>query len=360
MTVLVATAAFRRSARTADAGFVRSRRTGIGVRPSRQAFAGVLFVALTAAAGCSSRGNVDLLESKMRVQEDRLLTLEKELQYTQTELSLARKQSESYREQLAGRRAPVDAPEQADALFRASGLRISKLRTGGIDQDGIPGDDVLAASMAPVDAHGETVKVPGVIELSVIDPALPSNRQQIGHWKFSEEETPGLWHAGILGSGYQFNLPWQQVPRSGELWLHARMTTSDGRRFETKEQIRVTPPTDVAGDPGGELNEHANRDRRMRPAIPNPRAAMRATEHSKPSESTPDFDALRGKDTVPNFNSLRKGNEKPAEVTPDFDALRSEVRVTEELPPAPKEFPPAQIQLPSPAPEPPPPNWWAE
>jgi hypothetical protein len=252
----------------------------------------------TAGLGCAGRGNVDVLESRLRDQEDRLFALEDQLDKAASELAAARQQSEAYRRQLAGQGTPLDSPEQADALFRAKALKINKLRCGGLDQDGLPGDDVLAASLTPVDAQGEVVKVPGAIELELLDSAQPEGRQQIGRWEFNAADAPRHWHAGILGSGYQFTLPWQHAPTSRELWLHARLTTVDGRRFEAREQVRVTPPLAGAGPdlPGVARVSTPGPNRpaaTAQPAAPVALGAIRPTGHSRPNEPATDGDALR-------------------------------------------------------------------
>lgn len=201
----------------------------------------VCLLLLAVAAGCSSRRSLDLLEARLRQRDDRLAELQSRLDSTRSELAAARRETSALRKQLADAGQDTLLPEQADALFRAEGIQISQWRTGGLDRDGRPGDDQLTAVLLPHDAQGETVKVPGKIELRLYDLSQPEGRQHLGSWRYDAEQSSQHWHRGFLGSGYLFRLPWQREPTSEELWLHARLTTPDGRQFETSRRVHITP-----------------------------------------------------------------------------------------------------------------------
>ena len=143
---------------------------------------------------------------------------------------------------LAGNKEGLLLPEQADALFRAKGIRIQKWMTGGLDRDDQPGDELLIAVIVPHDDDGETVKLPGTIQLRLLDPAMPEDGQRLGEWTFTPEESRRHWHKGMIASGHQFRLPWQQLPHSSNLMLHVTLTTTDGRQFHAGEIIHIEPP----------------------------------------------------------------------------------------------------------------------
>jgi hypothetical protein len=199
-------------------------------------------LAALAACGCGARGDVDLLEARLRQQEDSLARLESQLAAARSELSVVEKERNDLRQQLAGRSETILLPEQAHAFYRAAGIEFNKLLTGGFHQDGRPGDEVLNAVLMPRDADGELLKLPGAIALEVLDLAKPPDEQRIARWEFSEEETREHWHRALIGSGYVFRLPWPNRPESPELLLHGRLTTPDGRQFDTSQVIRVAPP----------------------------------------------------------------------------------------------------------------------
>jgi hypothetical protein len=132
--------------------------------------------------------------------------------------------------------------ERSEVLYKATGIEISKYKTGALDTDDRPGDDVLATSIAPHDSDGELIKLPGEVELELFDMAQPAEKQRIGHWQFTAEDCREHWNAGFFGSGYQFKLPWQKRPEHQKLVLHARMLTPDGRQFDASHELKVQLP----------------------------------------------------------------------------------------------------------------------
>jgi hypothetical protein len=197
---------------------------------------------ITLLGGCSLRGDAGLLETRLREQEDRQFDLEAALKKSQSELEIVQRQNDMLHKRLAENSEGNILPEQADALFHATGIRIQKWMTGGLDRDEQPGDELLTAVIVPHDDDGETVKLPGTLHLLVLDPSLPHDQQRIGEWTFTSEESRRHWHKGMIASGYQFRLPWQHIPHSSKLVLHATLTTTDGRIFHAGEFIHVEPP----------------------------------------------------------------------------------------------------------------------
>jgi len=179
----------------------------------------------------------------MRQQEDALYAAESELAANRSELTATRLEVDALRTQLAQRGESTILPEQAHALYRATGIRINKLRSGGLDNDDQPGDDEFLAVVTPHDADGELIKVPGDIELELYDMALPEKDRRIGQWEFGVGKAHNNWQSGLMGAGYQFKVPWQQQPTNSELVLHARLRTTDGRSFDASEPIVIEPPT---------------------------------------------------------------------------------------------------------------------
>lgn len=202
---------------------------------------GALLLAALLICGCGSRRNSEILEARLRDQQARLAELESKLTDSQSDLRITRQQATMLRQQLADRGEATILPEQADALFRATGVRINKLLTGSIDRDGKPGDELLAALLVPHDEQGSLIKIPGTVEFELIDLNKPADVRRIGSWEFDVEQTRKHWHAGFFGSGYAFHLPWQQLPESSDLLLHARLTTTDDRQFDTSVKIAVDP-----------------------------------------------------------------------------------------------------------------------
>ena len=194
--------------------------------------------------GCATRGNVDVLESQLRKQEDQIFAIETQLSQSESELTLARREVQTLRVQLAERGKPTLLPEQSQLLHRLAGVRVQKYFSGGLDRDGVPGDDLLNVVVVPHDEDGETLKSPGELEIEAIDLSAPEGESQLGVWRFSSEEVAKHWHSGLT-SGFQFRMPWQLPPASENVVLQARFRTLDGRQFGTSAEIRVTPNPEV-------------------------------------------------------------------------------------------------------------------
>jgi hypothetical protein len=202
-----------------------------------------------ALAGClAGRGQTDLLTARLREQEQQLADTQSQLTSKDRELKQARHDGDELRRQLAQSGGSGLLPEQSDLLTRVSGIKINPMLTAGVDRDQISGDDALFVQFAPHDDDGELVKLPGAIDIAVLDPALPESHRTVAQWKFSAEESREHWVRGFLGTGYQFTLPWSgDPPRHTELVVHVRLKPVDGREFAATHVFRITPPVVAAG-----------------------------------------------------------------------------------------------------------------
>jgi len=258
--------------------------------------------------GCAARGSIDVLESELRRQEDLLRQTQEQLQQAKSDLEVAHRESNALRKQLANRGDQPLLPEQADVLFRAEGIRFNSLLTNGIDRDGAPGDEKLSVLLYPHDREGGLLKLPGEIELKVVDLSAPADRQQLGQWTYTIEQCRELWHNGFLASGYLFELPWQQPPMSEEVTLHARFRTPDGREFDATQQVKVTPPgpSHTAERPGVE-REYTARKPAFRSASTE-RAAEAGSSGpafgTEPLPGSTDADPAAGNPFLPNDGQI--------------------------------------------------------
>jgi hypothetical protein len=164
------------------------------------------------------------------------------------ELAAARSETDQLRRELValGRDGRQEATEP---LSRVAGIQFNSLMTGGRDSDGEPGHDVITAVLAPHDHDGDLVKLGGELELEVLDLTRPAEQQRIGTWQYSAEQARELWHSGFLASGFQLDLPVSSIPKSGEVILHGRLRTTDGRQFDTTCPITLASAEPVAKAP---------------------------------------------------------------------------------------------------------------
>lgn len=196
-----------------------------------------------AISGCASRGNLEVLESALRQQEDQLVALQRELTATRGELEVSQNEISRLRTQLAQNGQQAHSPEHLENEFKAVGLRFNSYLTSGLDRDGIPGDEMLSVLLYPHDEQGGLVKLIGTVELKAVDLSAPKGQHEIGSWTFTPSQTKDAWHSGFLAAGFLFEQPWQQPPQGADVTLHARFKTIDGRQFEAVQPLRVKTAT---------------------------------------------------------------------------------------------------------------------
>ncbi|MFG0334025.1 MAG: hypothetical protein ACF8TS_11735 [Maioricimonas sp. JB049] len=242
----------------------RARNSNRPARHGRLIIAGCLVV--IASSGCLRRGNVDLLEARLREQQQQLLQYEQQLAGVRSELGSARSEMEMLRQQVARQGASPIPPEHVAALVSVSGIQFNTLLTGGRNRDGSPGDEVLAVVLTPHDQDGDLVKIGGEIEIEALDMSLPSDSRQIGLWTFDAEAAREMWHSGFVSAGFQFELPWHRPPSSRNVIVHARLITPDGRRFDASHTVAVDPPVQLASQ--DVITPPAPRQKVVAPAAP--------------------------------------------------------------------------------------------
>src|SRR3984957_11289664 len=130
------------------------------LRPLYSFFGATLLGTLVLAAGCASTGQLDILESRLRRQEYANNQLQAQLTKSQNHLQATRRETVDLRTQLAEGKKIAHA-EQVVALGQVEGISLNKYLTGGLDRDGVPGDEMFAAFVVPTDADGNVVKAPG-------------------------------------------------------------------------------------------------------------------------------------------------------------------------------------------------------
>ena len=234
-----------------------SRTWTSGARPRSNRSAGRwwAFVASSfLAAGCAGRGNAEVLEANLRQHEDRILAYERQVASLREELVAARTESDQLRRELVA--LGKDGRQEAtEPLSRVAGIQFNSMMTGGRDSDGSPGHDVITAVVAPHDKDGDLVKLGGELQLEVLDLTRSPEQQRLGTWKYTAEQARELWHSGFLASGFQVDLPIDSVPKSGEVILHARLVTTDGRQFDTTRPVTlasaeaIEPPRGLPAPP---------------------------------------------------------------------------------------------------------------
>jgi len=119
--------------------------------------------------------------------------------------------------------------------------------TGGRDDDGLPGDELLQVVISPKDADGTGVKVPGRAVVTAFDILPEGQKVPIGRWDITAEQLRKAWKGGLLGSGFFLPLQWDLPPTSGKVRVAVVFTTNDGRQFESDRDVQVKPLPGLGG-----------------------------------------------------------------------------------------------------------------
>lgn len=207
----------------------------------------LLPLVVIAASGCASRGNVDLLEARLREQEDQLRSLHAQVDRTNSELTAARRLNETLKQKVVQPASHDQTFDLNERQFQVTGLKINSLLTGGFNRDGKPGDDQVTLVFAPIDRREQPVQVPGHVECELLDLSRPSEQQRLGLWKFDVTKTRAAWQKSLGSFGYRFELPWQTQPSSSALELRVRFHSEHGDQFEASAPIRIELPKSTLG-----------------------------------------------------------------------------------------------------------------
>ena len=198
-----------------------------------------LLLALTGCRATKPDTRYDLLESELR-------TRERELVEARGEAARLRALAQAFG-QPVGPGGPACDPQPG--RFRQSGrvptvpLKDINLAsgTGGVDEDGRPGDESLSVVIAPRDDDGTVVKVPGAALIRAYEVAPSGIKTPLGQWEVSPEQLRRTWKSGLLSSGYVVPLQWDRPPAEPRLRIIARFVTADGRQFEADKEVTVQP-----------------------------------------------------------------------------------------------------------------------
>ncbi len=181
-------------------------------------------------SGCSLGGN-EPLEAQLRLREDRIRDLQAQLTEAEQVVAVARQEAGTLRSQLDN---PDSVPrqEQLAAGFAVENLEIHELLTG-ITEEG-----EVHAVVRPIDKDGDLIKLPGSLELRLMNLSAANGDQQLGTWNFSDTEARDLWSSAAIGAGYVLDLPVESIPSGATLMLHARFVPADGRQFDASHSMK--------------------------------------------------------------------------------------------------------------------------
>lgn len=191
-------------------------------------------MSLLVVAGCSPNKRYDAIEAELRTRNRELLETRAALEQSRT-LNRAFEQQQ----QLASQHhhPPTTLP--------TGGVYVKDVQlargTGGLDDDGTPGDEALMVVVVPRDDDGSAVKVPGRLQVAASEITPQGLKTPIGSWDVPADRLRPTWRSGVLSTGYFVTLPWQTFPTTERVRVAVRLTTIDGRAFEADRDVSVQP-----------------------------------------------------------------------------------------------------------------------
>ena len=184
-------------------------------------------------AGCRANNRYEGVEAELR-------TKDRELAETRAALERATTLNRAYEQ--AQRTLPV-VPGAPGAPAGPCGVREVVLGrgTGGVDEDGLPGDESLMVVIVPRDEDRSEVKAAGRAQVAVWEVTPQGIKNPIGSWDIPAERLRSTWRSGLVSTGYFVALPWQTFPTTDRVRVAVRLTTTDGHAFEADRDLTVRP-----------------------------------------------------------------------------------------------------------------------
>lgn len=231
----------------------------------------ILSFAACLLSGCA-RGNVELLEARLRSREDALHRVNDELAQAQQELARSQRERDILQQQFVATQRDQVKLEDSRTLARIEGLNIDSKLTGILENREGPHSRELNLLFSPVDASQDPVKLEGRTVIELYDFSAAAPQQRMHSWEFTPQETAATWHSGFIGEGFQFTLPIPPAAAAESLILKVSFETPDGRRFHDTHEVAGTAKSQSLPPGGNEplpLPQSASFERPQRqPIIP--------------------------------------------------------------------------------------------
>ncbi|HJZ57460.1 MAG TPA: hypothetical protein VKE74_21000, partial [Gemmataceae bacterium] len=185
---------------------------------------------------CRPNKRYDGIEAELR-------TRNKELAETKAALEQAQTLNRAY-EQGRGQ-APIPGAPVAPPSAVPPGCPIREIAlgrgTGGVDDDGLPGDESLMVVIVPRDEDKSEVKVTARAQIVAWEITQQGLKNPIGSWDIPPEKLRPTWRNGLMSTGYFVALPWQTFPTTDRVRVAVRLITAEGQVFEADRDISVRP-----------------------------------------------------------------------------------------------------------------------
>ena len=193
-------------------------------------------------SGCRPNKRYDSIEAELR-------TKDRELADARAALDQARTLNRAYeqgRGQPSYPGAPAPVPTGTGPACPIRAIELAR-GTGGLDDDGTPGDEALMVVIVPRDEDKSAVKVAGRATVAAWEITPAGIKTPIGTWEVNADQLRPTWRSGVFATGYFITVPWQTFPTTDRVRIAVRLTTTDGQAFETDRDVTVRPVPGAAG-----------------------------------------------------------------------------------------------------------------
>lgn len=137
------------------------------------------------------------------------------------------------------RQAVKTNPEQpAPSTFGVKRIVLGRA-TGGVDQDGKPGDEALQVVVETRDSTDHAFKVPGTLQIYALEITPEGIKAPLCMWEIPPDKVQASWKDGLLSAGYTMTLPWKTLPMYENVRIVVRFVTLDQRAYEADKDIKV-------------------------------------------------------------------------------------------------------------------------
>ena len=159
-----------------------------------------IILLLVLLSGCGSRGHQEVLESRLRVQEEEMARLQSELNAQSQELAYARKENATLQEKLGETDRSVSF---VSAQSRVEKVVIDPMYTGF---NPVGKSRTLVLFFAPQDGLGKAVKSPGDVTIQLRRGDQSQDSEPLEQWSMTAQTSLKYWQDGFSKSGYLFQV----------------------------------------------------------------------------------------------------------------------------------------------------------
>ncbi len=191
----------------------------------------VAFLA-TIVAGCRTPPRKDLVEAELRVKDQDLRELRSDLERTEAYNQTLQRELKAFQGLAPSAIADGGTPAGVRSIVLGR-------QTGGIDDDGLPGDEALQVVLEPRDADNHTIKAAGVVHVHALEVTPEGLKKTLSNWQVDAETLRKAWRTGLLSTGYFLNLPWKNWPTSTKVRVVVQFVGQDERMFEADRDVVV-------------------------------------------------------------------------------------------------------------------------